>query len=128
MGFNYFKRSNKWYINCRDGSREPWANIIFKHYYLKGQDLPSKSFIHHKNENSIDDSPENLELTTRKKHPQIHLPRAKKVILRKNHETFSFSTINEACRFLGLKNNRLSLNALTHRCRTQNYNIDLIGE
>lgn len=63
--------------------------------------------IHHKDENTINDNPNNLELITKGEHNTIHM--GKPVILTKGEEKLEFTTAASASKYFGLYRNAVSL-------------------
>lgn len=67
----------RYVINCRfdkkgRSKKEFWARVVYRNFYLNGEEIPKGHCIHHKNKNITDDRPENLELMVTGKHITLH--------------------------------------------------------
>lgn len=60
----------RWIIYCRDGTRLRYARGVMAAEI--GRLLRPDEIVHHINEDSTDDRPENLEIVTRAEHADIH--------------------------------------------------------
>lgn len=101
--FNYGFAKGKngyWYVFGKDRSKTLWHRIVYQNYYLSGNDLPSKAVIHHKNGNTEDNRPENLELLQCQ---GIHIVKHlnKPVVLKKDNCVMKFGSAVEASQWLG---------------------------
>lgn len=70
-GYNKIDDTVRWFITCRDGSRIAFARAVME-AKLK-RTLKTHEHVHHINCDTTDDKPENLQLTTNKKHRKLHL-------------------------------------------------------
>lgn len=69
----YKRRDGRWSVYCREvRSHELWSRIVYQNVYLKGEEIPEGHVIHHKDKNPENDSPENLEMLTKKEHTCLH--------------------------------------------------------
>lgn len=100
-GFMYVQNKKRWYVEHRNGTgHTPWSRIVYSNFYLNGKEIPSNLFVHHKDENTENDSPENLSLMSVKDHVTLHIGRI--IVLEKNDERHEFPTSIQAGIFLGL--------------------------
>jgi hypothetical protein len=61
---------NRWLISCRDGSVVPFARAVVEADLRRH--LRSDEIVHHISGDSADDRRENLHLTTRAEHVELH--------------------------------------------------------
>lgn len=59
-GLTYNKIRNRWYVVCRDYTQVPFARVVME-ARLK-RELRSEEIVHHKDEDSTNDDPTNLEI------------------------------------------------------------------
>ena len=97
-GFTKF-HNGRWSVLHR-GSKERtlWSRIVYQNYFLNGEEISSRMFVHHKDGNTDNDSPENLELISIEDHTVLH--RGKIVILEKKNEILEFPSASQAGIFL----------------------------
>jgi len=76
-GLCFDKRSKRWLIWCRDNTYVTYARAIAECYVGP---LTERAIVHHINNDSTDDRPKNLLITTRVQHVRIHRPRLKEKI------------------------------------------------
>lgn len=69
-GLCFDKGGNRWRIMCRDGTQMPYYRGVMAGQV--GRLLRSDELVHHVNEDSADDRPDNLEITTRPIHIETH--------------------------------------------------------
>lgn len=75
-GLSFFTRDNRWVIFCRDRSLMHYARAVME--CVLSRKLESSEIVHHINEDSTDDRPENLEVVTRSVHINIHRKKLEK--------------------------------------------------
>lgn len=71
-GLVYSKRLNRWVVYRRGGGYDLWSRVVYQNFVLGGAPIPKGVIVHHRDEDPTNDTPENLEGTTRKQHPPIH--------------------------------------------------------
>lgn len=72
-GWHFEKTKNRMYVVGRDGSRTLWYRLLMGN--MIGRPLRADEEVHHRNGDSSDDRPENLELITVRAHRKLHQPR-----------------------------------------------------
>lgn len=69
-GLCYDKGKKRWLVHCRDSSIMLYSRAVMAG--VIGRLLSPTEIVHHRNEDTTDDRPENLQLTTRSEHIEMH--------------------------------------------------------
>lgn len=69
-GLSYSTTERRWVIHCRDGSLMRFARAVMEAGIRRP--LHSEEIVHHRNGDPSDDRIENLALTTRAEHIELH--------------------------------------------------------
>lgn len=69
-GLAFDTAERRWKVMCRDGTQIRYARAVMAAQV--GRLLRPDEIVHHRNEDTTDDRPENLEITTRSAHIEMH--------------------------------------------------------
>lgn len=70
LGLRIKDGRKRWVITCRDGSKAYFARAVVEAEIKRH--LSSREHVHHVNGDTLDDSPENLQITTNAGHRKLH--------------------------------------------------------